>query len=239
MTSETSDRHSSHSAIPELHWIDDRPVPLDFGGPVDVPYDRDAVRLLREEGGLAAVRAAAARYPDKVAVFDGKLELTYAEFLDRVNGLAARLIAQWPERTILASLVHNSAASPVIIMATAMAGHLLVPIDAGHPGQRQAAIFQESGAVGLILEEGAEVDDSIAPAGLPRITIDPREPSHAAEPQVRYDPDAPLFVAFTSGSTGRPKGVVVRRALRRHFAWPVHCKISPQRRGCGAQAWPR
>jgi acyl-coenzyme A synthetase/AMP-(fatty) acid ligase len=92
-------------------------------------------------------------------------------------------------------------------MATAMAGHLLVPIDAGHPNQRQAAIFQETGAVGLILEEGGKVDDSIAPPGLPRITIDPREPSHAAEPQVRYDPDWPLFVAFTSGSTGRPKGV--------------------------------
>jgi acyl-coenzyme A synthetase/AMP-(fatty) acid ligase len=191
----------------ELRWIEDRPVPLDFGGPVDVPYDRDAVRLLREQGGLAAVRAAAARFPHKVAVFDGTLELTYAEFLDRVYGLAARLIAQWPERVILASLVHNSAASPVIIMATAMAGHLLVPIDAGHPNQRQAAIFQETGAVGLILEEGGKVDDSIAPPGLPRITIDPREPSHAAEPQVRYDPDWPLFVAFTSGSTGRPKGV--------------------------------
>ena len=174
---------------------------------MDVPYDRDAVRLLREQGGLAAVRAAAARVPHKVAVFDGTLELTYAEFLDRVYGLAARLIAQWPERVILASLVHNSAASPVIIMATAMAGHLLVPIDAGHPNQRQAAIFQELGAVGLILEEGGKVDDGIAPSGLPRVTIDPREPSHAAEPQVRYDPDCPLFVAFTSGSTGRPKGV--------------------------------
>ncbi len=192
---------------PELHWINDSPVPLDDGGLVDVPYDREAVRLLREEGGLAAVRAAAARYPDKVAVFDGKLALTYTEFLDRVYGLAARLIAQWPKSTILASLVHNSAASPVIIMATAMAGHLLVPIDAGHPSQRQAAIFQESGAVGLIVEEGGGVDDSIAPAGLPRITVDPRQPSHAAEPQLRYDPDAPMFVAFTSGSTGRPKGV--------------------------------
>jgi len=195
------------SLPPELNWIDDGPVALDFGGPVDVPYDRDAVRLLRDEGGFAAVRAAAARFPDKVAVFDGKLALTYAEFLDRVYGLATRLVAQWPQRTILASLVHNSAASPVIIMATAVAGHLLVPIDAGHPSQRQAAIFQESGAVGLILEECGEVDDSIAPAGLPRIKIDPRVPSHAAEPQIRYDPDAPLFVAFTSGSTGRPKGV--------------------------------
>ncbi len=77
-------------------------------------------------------------------------------------------------------------------MATAMAGHLLVPIDAGHPSQRQAAIFQESGAVGLILEEGGKVDDGIAPAGLPRITIDPREPSHAPELQVRCDSDAPL-----------------------------------------------
>jgi acyl-coenzyme A synthetase/AMP-(fatty) acid ligase len=198
---------NSTSSPLELRWIHDRPVALGFGDLEGVRYDKDAVRLLREQGGLAAVHAAAACYPGKVAVFDGTLKLTYAEFLDRVYGLAERLIAQWPKSTILASLVHNSAASPIIIMATAMAGHLLVPIDAGHPNQRQAAIFQESGAAGLILEADGNVDDNFAPTAFPRITIDPGKPSHAEEPQLRYDPDAALFVAFTSGSTGRPKGV--------------------------------
>lgn len=195
------------SPAPELRWIEDRPVPLDFGGPVDRPYDRDLIRLLEDAGGLIAIEAAARHHPDKVVIFDGTLALTYAELLDRVYGLAQRLIVQWPEKATLASLVHNSAASPVIIMATAMAGHLLVPIDAGHPAERQSAIFAESGAVGLILEEGGGADDSIAPASLPRIMVDAATPSHAARPEHRYDPDAPLFVAFTSGSTGRPKGI--------------------------------
>ena len=45
-------------------WIQTRPVPLDFGGPTEVPFDADAVRLLEEQGGVAAVEAAARLYPD-------------------------------------------------------------------------------------------------------------------------------------------------------------------------------
>jgi acyl-coenzyme A synthetase/AMP-(fatty) acid ligase len=195
------------TGLPKVRWIEDRPPASRVGALSSVPYDRQTVRLHSEKGGVTAVCAAAARYPEKLAVFDGKLALTYAEFIDRVNGLAERLMSQRPESAILASITHNSAASPVIIMATAMAGHLLVPIDAGHPPQRQAAIFKESGAAGIIIEKGGDVDLSFIPANLPVVTIDPSQPSHAAEPQTRYDPDAPLFVAFSSGSTGRPKGI--------------------------------
>ena len=192
---------------PQPHWIDSRPVPLDFRGPADRPYDREAVRLIQHDGGLAAVEAAGARLPDKVVVHDGTLALTFAEFLDRVYGLSARLAERWPAGTVLASLVHNSAAAPIIIMASAMAGHVLVPIDASHPADRQGAILAQSGAVGLILAAGGAVDDGFVPAGLPRIVVDAAQSTGAARLRERYDPDAPLFVAFTSGSTGKPKGV--------------------------------
>lgn len=193
--------------LPAIRWIDPDPETAMRGGPIERAYDAEAPRLLREQGGLAAVEAAAARYADRVAIDDGTLRLTYAEFIDRVYGLAGRLRA-WPAGSVVMSLVHNSAASPIIIMATAMAGHVLVPIDATHPHDRQAAILAEAGAVALIIAAGDGADDSFVPVDLPRIEIDPREPTGAPRPATRYDPASPLFVVFTSGSTGRPKGVV-------------------------------
>ena len=190
----------------ELRWIEGRPVPLDFAGP-DQPFDASIGPALEQDGGIAVIERTVQRFPDRVCVDDGKLRLTFSEVADRAYGLARRLKDE-PRSRIVASLVNNSSACPVITLASALAGRILVPIDASHPLERQVAIFEESGAGAVILASGEQVDDSFIPADIPRIVLDPAAPSRAERLDHHYDPDAPLIVNFTSGSTKRPKGIV-------------------------------
>jgi acyl-coenzyme A synthetase/AMP-(fatty) acid ligase len=189
-------------------WIKGSPVSLDDGGPTSQPYDASAASLFATVGGIEVIEAAARLFPEKVAVDDGVLQLTYAQFIDRVYGLAQRLHTTTAPGTTVCSLVPNTGVAPIIVMACALTGRLLVPIDASHPLDRQAAIFAESGAQAVLLAHGEVVDESFIPASLPRLLVDALIETQAARPTHPYDPSRPLFVSFTSGSTGRPKGVV-------------------------------
>src|SRR5579862_857385 len=148
-------------------WIRGRPVPLDFAGP-ETPYDAGIGPRLERDGGVAVIEAIARRFPDKVCIDDGKLRLTFAEALDRAYGLAQRL-DQETASPVVTALVPNSAISPIIVLACALAGRTLAPIDASHPLDRQTAIFAESGASVVILSATEPVDDSFIPASVRRI----------------------------------------------------------------------
>lgn len=199
--------HPPVSSCATSIWIEGRPCAIDFAGPVDVPYDQNSARDFETIGGIEAIERTARKFADKVAVDDGKIRLTYAQFIDRVYGLASRLIETSDGGSVIASLVYNTVASPIIIMACALTGRVLVPIDAGHPAERREAIFAQSGAHAVLLASGA-VDDHFVPKSIPRLIIDPLLETRAARPPYDWNSRAPLFVTFTSGSTGRPKGVV-------------------------------
>jgi acyl-coenzyme A synthetase/AMP-(fatty) acid ligase len=199
---------STDSRVLQPSWINGRSTPLDADGPVAVPYNQDTGRDFEAVGGFKVIESAARNNPDKVAVDDGTIRLTYAQFINRVYGLAERLIAATENGSVVASVVPNSAASPIIIMACALSGRILVPIDASHPVERQQAIFAQSGARVVLVAKGRNTDTGFVPAAIPRLTVDPLLQTKASRPPCRYNRDAPLFVSFTSGSTGRPKGIV-------------------------------
>jgi acyl-coenzyme A synthetase/AMP-(fatty) acid ligase len=210
-------------------WIKERPCALDAGGPVDVAYDQTSARDFETVGGIEVIERTARKFPDKVAVDDGNIRLTYAQFIDRAYGLAARLIEATESGSVIVSLVHNTAASPIIIMACALAERILVPIDAGHPPERQEAIFAQSGAHAVLLANDA-VDDHFVPKSVRRLVVDPLLETRASRPPHCWNPRAPLFVTFTSGSTGRPKGVVsggrYGGSALRHFIDMFHLNSS-------------
>ena len=158
---------------------------------------------------LRSVEEVAARHPDRVVVMDGAQTLTYAEILDRVYGLARRIEAETPTGAPMAVLIHNTVAAPIAFLACAAAARVVIPIDASHPLERQAALFADARAGGVLLQSGAKVDDSFLPAKTPRLVFDPAAATGAARFEVEdvADPDRPLGVVYTSGSTGRPKGL--------------------------------
>jgi acyl-coenzyme A synthetase/AMP-(fatty) acid ligase len=208
----------------EEFWITSRPVPPDWGGPRDVqfsPYP-EATHLR----GLSPIESLARERPEKVAISDGKVRLTYADTLDRVYELTQRLRQATRPGAVVASIVHNTAAAPIITVAAFAAGRTLVPIDAGDPRERQMHIFADSGAEAVLVQAGVAIDDSFLPPDLPRIAVDPARATGAPRIECEPHPDGvPMSVAFTSGSTGRPKGIAYGHASTagiRNFANTLH-----------------
>jgi acyl-coenzyme A synthetase/AMP-(fatty) acid ligase len=191
----------------DLPWIDHRPAPIDLGGPVDRAYEPLQPAEAGLPGGLLAIRRGAARWPDKVAVSDGLVNLTYGELIDRVNGLTRRIMDLVEPGGVVAAVANNGAAAVTILVAGFYSGRTLVPIDAGHPLERQVAIFAESGARAVIIAKDVEIAPGLIDPSIPVIDFDVAAPTGANEPHVRVEPDSPCIVLFTSGSTGRPKGL--------------------------------
>jgi acyl-coenzyme A synthetase/AMP-(fatty) acid ligase len=197
----------AQTVIPNLPWIDHRPVPIDFGGPVDVAYEPLTAREGAGPIGYQSMRRAAGRWPDKLAVTDGAVSLTYAELIDRIDGLTRRIIDTVPAGGVIVALAHNGAAAVAMLAAGFYSGRTLIFIDAGHPIERQMAIFAESTAKAVMVAKGVEVDRSFIDPAIPVIEFDAPAHTGAQETLPDIQPDTPGIVGFTSGSTGRPKGL--------------------------------
>lgn len=190
-------------ALGQIEWISDPARPADFGGPTEVPYEPLPPDC---DFGFGVIERVARRAPDKVAVRDGQLALTYAELLDRAYGLAAMIEARVPAEGVVSSIIHNGPAATAALLAVIGSGRTYVPIDAGHPPERQRVLLAEAGADAVIVEADADPQGLAAPDGVV-IPFDVRRPT-AAPRFARPDAGkAARFVTFTSGSTGTPKGL--------------------------------
>jgi acyl-coenzyme A synthetase/AMP-(fatty) acid ligase len=197
----------AHSIGADLPWIAYRPAAIDFGGPVDTPYECVPPAEAGIPAGLRAIRAAARRWPDKIAVSDGSVDLTYGQLIDRVNGLAQRVMEAVEPGGVVAAVANNGAAAVAILVAGFYSGRTLVPIDAGHPVERQTAIFAESGAQAVVVAKDVGFDRNLFDPELPVIEFDVLAATGAPEHQPDLTETSPCLVMFTSGSTGRPKGL--------------------------------
>ncbi|EGD53824.1 acyl-CoA synthetase [Gordonia neofelifaecis] len=175
------------------------------------------------------LRRTALRSPDKTAIIDGDLSLTFAEFDDAVNRCANALT----ERGLikgdrLALISHNCWQFAVVNFAAARLGAILVPINFGLGSDEIAFILDHSGSSVVIAEDslaatvGAAIDASSrgdvvrATIGLGGGAVDGWEDvaswiahDDATPPQVAVGDDDPLRMMFTSGTESRPKGVLL------------------------------
>ncbi|WP_051450882.1 non-ribosomal peptide synthetase [Actinospica robiniae] len=199
------------------------------GGEVELPVT---------QGIHEAFEAAAARYPDAVAVAFEQEELDYRELNERANRLAHRLreLGAGPERLVGVCLERGPDLVPTLLgVLKSGAGYL--PLDPALPADRlafmlgdaQAPVVVTSGrhAAGIAeFYQGALVDLDRDAEEL-RARPDENPPSLSGPGNLAY-------VIYTSGSTGRPKGVSVTHAnvLRLMAAGDRHYHFTPE------DVWP-
>ncbi|WP_431240212.1 fatty acyl-CoA synthetase [Mycolicibacterium aichiense] len=187
----------------------------------------DVVRAARGHSLGDIPRRSARRYPDKVAIVDGDLTLTFAEFDELVDRAAAALAdngLRAGDRVAL--LARNCWQYAVLAFATARAAVVLVPLNFMLTAEEIAYIVGHCRATGFIVEadliavaeeamrHGSEVVTRIvipkAGSAVPPAWTDFEKclatPSELPAPEVADD--QMLRIMYTSGTESRPKGVM-------------------------------
>ncbi len=98
-------------------------------------------------------RRPARKHPDKVAIIDGEVTLTFAEFEQLVDRAAAALRDNGFETgDRVALLAHNCWQYAVLAFATARAGVTLVPVNFMLTAAEISFVLEHSGATGFLVE---------------------------------------------------------------------------------------
>jgi hypothetical protein len=218
-----------------LSWINGRPVPTDFGGPTDVPFEPFLPTWI-DQPIIRRFQSIADRFADKVAIDDGNTPMTYRQVRVAVAAMAARIVEATPDGGAIAAILDNTSSFPVVFLACLMTGRPIIPVDATYPSAHQKTILQECGASAVVLGEGLALPDDM-PDALVRnqLAVSGHAAPEAVEPAISRSVDDPAGVIYTSGSTGKPKGVAFsqRQFLASLSEYINACHIGPEDRLLG------
>jgi amino acid adenylation domain-containing protein len=165
---------------------------------------------------IEAVRKIAVQNPEATALWSVENEMSYAELMHRVEGLADALRARriGPGK-VVAIYLERSPEMIIGILGTLTCGAAYLPLDPENPPQHSHVILEDCGPSLLLSgKEGASLGE---PLGIE--CLDPALWPVGGSPG-RVPTDGPAYLVYTSGSTGKPKGVVIGHAsLENYIAW--------------------
>jgi long-chain acyl-CoA synthetase len=188
---------------------------------------------------LATVLAESARrYPDKIAVVDGPLRVSYRDLWAQARAYAGALAAHGVRPgDAVGILSPNVVEFPRAYYGILAAGGVVVPVHLLLTAEEMAYVLTDSRATVLVchssqLATGAK---AAAIAGIPVVTVGPAPSSDldswpAARLEASEAAPLPTFVTrsaldpavvfFTSGTTGKPKGAVLT-----HLNLVMNCMV--------------
>ncbi len=146
---------------------------------------------------------------DKIAVVDGKRQLTYRELNERANQLAYILREKEvnPD-TIVGIMTERSLEMLIGIMAILKAGGAYLPIDPDYPEERIKYILQDSQAKLLLTQKHLMGNDfEIETININDKSVNQKDIGNL---ECVNTSENLAYVIYTSGSTGKPKGVMVQ-----------------------------
>ncbi len=170
--------------------------------------------------------ASVARDPDALALVDGSLRLTYADWFRRISAVVAGLDAMGLRPgDRLVSIMQNRWEAATLHWACQFAGVVLVPINWRATTDEIAFALTDSGARALARDAAAArvaTDLSCLVAGTPpepgETGFDALIAAPAPEARPRGNADFVSLMLYTSGTTARPKGVPRRHRAERAAA---------------------
>ena len=152
-------------------------------------------------------------YPDKIALRDENIQVTYSEYVTEAKRIAtylAKNAAAGLRNRPVAVIIDRNIKSIIAFMGIVYSGNFYVPIDNSMPAERVELIYNTLEPVAVLdgrTNTDKPVEDAIALYEiLAEGKIDEDLLSKIRAGAVDTDP---LYGIFTSGSTGVPKGVVV------------------------------
>ena len=192
--------------------------------------------------GLSFI-SSVARDPNALAIVDGELRLTYAQWYRRISGLVTGLdsLGLAPGDHIVTAL-QNRWEAATLHWACQFAGVIVTPVNWRSTAGELDFFLADAEAKALVYEDAsaAAAAGSQLATQLPRIALDSAAAgSHAfaalidgdaPEARPRVDADACSVMLYTSGTTARPKGVPRRQRAERAAA-VAHVAQNLYRRG--------
>lgn len=178
---------------------------------------------------LMWLESAAESCPDKLAVSDEEMSLSFSELEDRARSIGSALAAQVAPGDAVALYLEKSAPALAAMLGVVYAGGFYSLIDTRQPKVRVEAIVAALSPAVIITDEGhrAQAAEMLEGTGRTAVLLEELA-AHPADADVlaaarsaSLDID-PLYANFTSGSTGTPKGVLVSHRSVIDFI-PVFC----------------
>jgi len=188
--------------------------------------------------------ASVARDPDALAIVDGSVRLTYAQWYARISSLVASLdrIGLKPGDHLV-SVLQNCEAAATLHWACQLAGIIITPVNWRAKADELDFCLENSEARAIVYQaaSASAVESSTHAPALPRICVgdsaaagalpfDAMVAEAAAEAVPRAGADAWSVMLYTSGTTSRPKGVPRRHRAER-AAGIAHVAQNLYRRG--------
>jgi 2-furoate---CoA ligase len=185
-----------------------------------------------------------ARDPDALAIVDGGMRLTYAQWYRRISALVASLDGiGLKSGDHLVTVLQNCEAAATLHWACQLAGIVITPINWRAKADELDFCIENSGSRAVVYQDvsAPAVDESKRAHALPRVCTGKGDSADAldfetmvaapaAEAMPRVDADAWSIMLYTSGTTSRPKGVPRRHRAER-AAGIAHVAQNLYRRG--------
>ena len=186
------------------------------------------------------LRAAAAAYPERIALVEGdpdparRRRWTYAALLTEAKRAARALLNVYAPGSHVAIWAGNSPEWIIVQYGLALAGMVLVTVNPAYRAAELAYVLRQSRARGVFhdrfyrgLDMRAAIDEALTTEALALNSIvcldeltDFVTRGTSAAPLPVVDPHRPCMIQYTSGTTGRPKG-----ALLNHYSVTNNSRI--------------
>lgn len=159
-------------------------------------------------------------YPEKPAVMDGNIALSYRQLNGTANKIAHLLAAEGIQPGSFVGVhLTRTCFLPAVLMGIFKAGGVYVPLDSQLPPIRVREMVDSSGMPFLLTSrELADRASGLLTGGRSLRTIFAEEwikgdtCNATADPSLPIGGDAPAYMLYTSGSTGKPKGTILHHA---------------------------